>query len=77
MRRLARGLPSRSGVEVPLTSIDALACCVSDGNLGVIGGLKLDIEAAADTSTGVDTFDLPGKRILYGILDTQHSSKDN
>jgi len=57
MRRLALGLPSRSGVEVPLTSMDDLAYCVSDGNLGVIGGLRLATEVAVDTSTGEGTFD--------------------
>jgi len=36
--------------------MDDLAYCVSDGNLGVMGGLRLDIEVAFDTSTGADIF---------------------
>lgn len=57
MRRLDLSLPACSGVEVPVTSIEDLAHGISDGNLGVIGGLILDSEVARDTSTGAGTVD--------------------
>ena len=70
-------LPSRSGVEVPVTCMDDLAVCASAGNLGVTGGLVLDTELASDTSTGVGTFTRPGKRMMNEIPETQSKNGDD